>query len=128
MFLLRHFGKRYLTVLSVSCHSVRPFILPVCSLITAISFHNRLFCFLVHMCFIVPVFKHLKSFPWESDIFVLYVAHVIKRKSSDVDTAHNELPRRSQLTTHVLLTVEPFQSQIFQEQMILYGQWYLPCI
>ncbi|KAK4826378.1 hypothetical protein QYF61_008049, partial [Mycteria americana] len=56
--------------------------LPVSFLVTAISFHERLFCFLVHISFIIPVFKHLKRFPWENDIFVLYVTHIIKRKSS----------------------------------------------
>ncbi|XP_067148628.1 RING finger protein 32 isoform X1 [Apteryx mantelli] len=79
-----HFGKRYLTVLFVLCHSVQLF-LPVYFLVRAISFHDRLFCFLVHICFIIAVFKHLKSFPWEKDTFVLYVAHIMRRKFLNVD-------------------------------------------
>lgn len=74
-----------MTVLSVSCHSVRLLNRPASFLVTAISFHDRLFCFLVHTCFIIPVFKHLKSFPWEYGTFVLYVAHITKRRSSNVD-------------------------------------------
>lgn len=86
LFLLRHFGWRQLTVLSVSCRSALLLNLPVFFLVPAIRFHDRLFCFLVHICFTIPVLKRLKSYPWECNISALCAAHIIKRRSSGVDT------------------------------------------